>query len=663
MSECLVLWGAVVAATSGVPGLFFSRTSRAGQWATTVLAVFGASLGLMGIGFFWVIGDSRPVRFDWPLPGAEFHVVLDGLAALFLAPIFLISLLGNLYGLGYWKQADHPTNGRKLRFFYGTLTGAMALMVIAQNSIQFLFGWEIMALSAYFLVTTEDHDAEVCQAGWLYLVATHVATLCLFGLFALLHAATGSYRLAPLGADALTPGMATAIFLLALVAFGLKAGMMPLHVWLPSAHAIAPSHVSAVMSGVIIKMGIYGLARITSLLPAPPAAWGGIVLLLGVVSGVLGVVFAIGQHDLKRLLAYHSIENIGIILIGLGLALLGRSLGRTDWVILGLAGGLLHVWNHALFKGLLFLCAGSVIHAAHTRSIDLLGGLANAMPWTAGSFLLGAVAICGLPPLNGFVSEFLIYLGLFGTLDSRAGPSFAAAALAAPLLALIGGLAVACFVKVFGAVFLGTARSAAAGHVPESPACMLGPQGVLVACCLLIGLAPVCVVPILGQAITAWAPDLADAGSRLTALAPLGCVSVMAMALWLALLLGGTALALCLRGSKVASGATWGCGYVAPTAQMQYTSSSFAQILVGLFGWALRPHTKEPRDLELFPPVTSFHSEVPDVVLNEAVLPVFQRGRWLLSAFRVLQQGSVQAYVFYVFLALLVLLSWRWVGG
>src|SRR5437879_558109 len=202
---------------------------------------------------------------------------------------------------------------------------------------------------------------------------------------------------------------------------------MPLHVWLPSAHAAAPSHVSAIMSGVLIKMGIYGLVRVTSLLPAPPLEWGGIVLAFGVVSGVLGVAFAIGQHDLKRLLAYHSIENIGIIVMGLGLALMGRSLGRDDWIILGLSACLLHVWNHALFKALLFLSAGSVIHTAHTRELDRLGGLAKTMPWTALSFLVGAVAICGLPPLNGFVSEFLLSLGLFGTLGTGAGQSVAGA--------------------------------------------------------------------------------------------------------------------------------------------------------------------------------------------------------------------------------------------
>src|SRR5262249_9358993 len=341
-----------------------------------------------------------------------------GLSAIFLVPVFLISLLGNVYGLDYWKQTAHPENGRKLRLFYGLLTAGMALLVIARNSILFLFGWEIMALSAFFLVTTEDNDTEVRAAGWVYLVATHVATLCLFALFALLRMAGGSFALTPLAEGSVTPALATAIFVLALVGFGLKAGIMPLHIWLPGAHAAAPSHVSAIMSGVLIKMGIYGLVRVTSLLPTPPLEWGTTVLVLGAVSGVLGVAFAIGQHDLKRLLAYHSIENIGIIAMGLGLAMIGRTLSRPDWVLLGLAGVLLHVWNPALFKALLFLSAGSVIHATHSREIDRLGGLAKTMPWTALSFLVGAMAICGLPPLNGFVSEFLIYLGMFGTLGS-----------------------------------------------------------------------------------------------------------------------------------------------------------------------------------------------------------------------------------------------------
>ena len=679
----LLLLAIALIALSGIPGLVLGRNTMLGQWVATLLVVLGSALGLVSVGLFWATEESQSVVLPWALPGAEFDVAIDGLSAIFLVPILLISPLGNVYGIGYWKQTEHPKNGRKLRLFYGILTAGMALVVVARNGILFLFAWEIMALSAFFLVTTEDDRTEVREAGWIYLVATHVATACLIALFALLRAASGSFALIPREEGSLTPGMATAVFALALVGFGLKAGIMPLHVWLPSSHAIAPSHVSAIMSGVIIKMGIYGLVRTTSLVPNPPLAWGGIMLGLGVVSGVLGVAFAIGQHDLKRLLAYHSIENIGIIVIGLGLALIGRSLDRADWVVLGLGGCLLHVWNHALFKALLFFSAGSVIHACETREIDHLGGLAKLMPWTSLCFLIGAVAICGLPPLNGFVSEFLIYLGLFGTIGESGGGVFTAAAFAAPALALIGALAVACFVKVYGVVFLGTARSEHVRGAHEAPRSMLGSMGVLVVSCVVIGVAPRLVAPVLEKGISDWAPDLKDSHNSLTTLAPLDWISLMGLALIAGLALGGAVLWSLLQRSRVASGGTWGCGYAAPTPRMQYTSSSFAQMLVGLFGWALRPWTRRPGKLPLFPQKSDsqgavarvppwpgwsaltfpqkadFHSEVPDTVLDGAVLPTFRFVARFFSMLRILQHGNVQIYLLYIFLALLALLLWR----
>jgi hydrogenase-4 component B len=526
-------------------------------------------------------------------------------------------------------------------------------------AFSFFFGWEIMALSAFFLVTTQDDRQDVRDAGWLYLVAAHVSTLSLLALFAVLHSVNGSFTLAAVDEGRLTEATGMTVFVLALVGFGLKAGIMPFHVWLPSSHAIAPSHVSAIMSGVIIKMGIYGMMRIMSLLPTPPVWWGGIVLALGAGSGVLGVAFAIAQHDLKRLLAYHSIENIGIIVIGLGLALIGRSLSRADWIIVGLGGALLHVWNHALFKALLFLSAGCVIRTTQTREIDHLGGLAKRMPWTAGCFLVGAVAICGLPPLNGFVSEFLIYLGLFATLGNANGPSFAAAAFAVPALALIGALALACFVKAYGAVFLGTARTHHAHKPRESPPSMLLPMGGLVGCCVVIGLAPSLAAPILEAGVSTWAPEINDAGLRLVTLAPLDWITMMGVLLITALLLASVVLWLRLRKSVVEHNITWGCGYRSPTPRMQYTSSSFAQMLVGLFGWVLRPRVRRPQDLGLFPQKAEFASEVSDTLLDDAVLPTFRFGAWLLSWSRVLHQGSIQAYVLYMVIALIALLLWR----
>ncbi|HEV3005488.1 MAG TPA: proton-conducting transporter membrane subunit, partial [Pirellulales bacterium] len=464
--------------------------------------------------------------------------------------------------------------------------------------------------------------------------------------------------------EGISAEMANAIFLLALVGFGIKAGIMPLHIWLPSAHANAPSHVSALMSGVLIKMGIYGLVRVSTFFPQPPVWWGGLVLALGAISGILGVAYAIGQHDLKRLLAYHSIENIGIIAMGLGLALVGRSLGRVDWVVFGVAGALLHVWNHALFKSLLFYSAGSVIHAVHTREMDELGGLSKRMPLTASCFLVGAIAICGLPPLNGFVSEFLIYNGLFRTLGiGRQAGSWPAAALAAPGLALIGALAAACFIKAFGTVFLGAGRSEHARHVHESPASMVVPMFVLVLCCAVIGFLPTAVAPVLDRAISAWTAPAGDIDPMstnvypLAAWPPLRAIALAAFVL-LAALAAGAVFWLRSRAAGVDSSVTWGCGYASPTPRMQYTSSSFAEMLVNQFRWALWPVVRSPRIDTTFPGEARFESDVPEGVLDRLVWPAM---RWLaqrLSWFRVFQQGSVQAYLLYIFAILVLLLVW-----
>ena len=501
MAVKLIMAAACLMGISGLPGLCLPRSSVWGQRVATAMMSAGAIIGLAGVACSYSAANTA-YTFPWPV-AIPYFVGVDALSAFFLIPIFLISGLGSIYGLGYWRQQEHPRNGRKLVFFWGLLMLGMVLLVISKHAMTFLLGWEVMALSAFFLVSTEDHRLECRQAGWFYLIATHIGTLALFALFSLWHSATGSFVLTPSSIDAMSQGTRNMLFFLALLGFGLKAGMMPLHFWLPSAHANAPSHVSAILSGVVLKMGIYGLLRLLSLLPAPPVGWGGLILLLGGISGLLGVVFALGQHDLKRLLAYHSVENIGIILMGLGLAMIGCSKDRPEWVVLGLAGCLLHVWNHGLFKSLLFLCAGSVLHSTRTREIDHLGGLAKSMPWTAALFLVGAVAICGLPPLNGFVSEFFVYFGILRSVVAGQTDG-AGIALAMPVLAMIGALAVACFVKVYGVVFLGLPRTPAAVHAHESPPAMLVPIVILSACCALIGLAPALVCPVLNAGIACW---------------------------------------------------------------------------------------------------------------------------------------------------------------
>ncbi len=398
-------------ALAGVPGLLLDRRSPWGQRIANGLILAACSVGLVGA--FLMLRATHELRLDLPspFPGLRSVLGVDALSAWFAVPVLVVGGLGSIFATAYWPARRHPHNGRRLHFCYGLLLASLVFILLARDGTSFLIAWEVMALTNFFLVTIEENDVEVRRAGWLYLLYSHVTILGLFAFFMLQHQVTGALGFERIAAAAPT-GARNAIFLLALVAFGIKAGAMPLHSWLPSAHASAPSHVSAVMSGVVIKMGIYGLVRTTGLFDDLPLAWGITVLALGAVAAFFGVVFALSQHDLKRLLAYHSIENIGIILLGLGLAMVGRSLGRPDWVVLGMAGCLFHVWNHALFKSLLFFGAGSLVHATGSRDLERMGGLARRMPATAMLFGIGALAICGLPPFNGFVSELLVYLGL-----------------------------------------------------------------------------------------------------------------------------------------------------------------------------------------------------------------------------------------------------------
>jgi hydrogenase-4 component B len=645
----LTIIAIALTAASGLPGLFMGRSSVWGERLAAAFMVCGTFTGLICVAATLLGCGQSTSFFPWPAAGNG-AVGLDALSAFFLVPVFLVGGLGPLYGLGYWPQLRHPSNGRKLRLFWGLLVAGMALLTISRHAMIFLLGWEIMALSAFFLVATEDHREESRQASWVYLVAAHVGTLALFGLFALWRHTTGSYTLQPVAQGAVSLGTLHLLFFLALLGFGLKAGAMPLHFWLPGAHASAPCHVSAILSGVVLKMGIYGLLRWLSLLPAPPAVWGSIILALGAVSGLLGVVFAIGQHDLKRLLAYHSVENIGIILMGLGVAMLGRSSGHPEWIVLGLAGCLLHVWNHSFFKSLLFFCAGAVVHSTHTRQIDRLGGLAKAMPWTAACFLIGAVAICGLPPLNGFVSEWFIYLGLFKTALSGG----TAAMIGVPVLAMVGALAVACFVKVYGTVFLGAPRTEAAGRAREAPLFMRLPMAVLAATCVLIGLAPVLVGPALDATTACWLAGTGTETAPLGHIAPLGVIGILAVALTL----GAAGLtALLRRGGTPRRSVTWDCGYARPTSRMQYTATSFAQMIVLFFFRVLHPHGRRPRVVGLFPLPTHTHSHVDEVVLDRLLLPAGLRIEgWLIWSHR-FQRGLTQHYVFLILLTLLALLS------
>jgi len=652
MSLELVLAAAAVMAVSGLPAL---GGGRAAGRAAAVLQVVAAGLGGAGAaGALFTGAPAVTLAAPWRLALFDVGFRLDALAALFLLPVFLISALGAIYAEEYWPAAARGRGAGRLRFFYGLTAAAMALVLVAADGVVLLVAWEVMAIGAYFLVVADDREEAVREAGWVYLAATHAGTLCLFGLFALLRGATGSFALAPLPAGLAGGGFGAALFLLTVAGFGVKAGIMPLHVWLPGAHSAAPSHVSALMSGVLIKIGVYGIVRVLFLVPDPPAWWGGALLALGAVSGVAGVAFALGQHDLKRLLAYHSVENVGIIVLGVGLALLGRAAGRPVWVALGLGGALLHVVNHALFKSLLFFGAGAVAHATGTRDLERLGGLGKTMPRTAALFLVGAVAISGLPPLNGFVSEWLLYLGFFDAVQAE-GAAGLGAALMAPLLALIGALALACFVKAFGIVFLGAPRAALAARPHDPGAAMLAPMALLALLCAAIGLVPQAIVPALERAVAAAVPGGAGAPPALAEVGRVGVLSAVALGLLAALAAFGLWLRARTRGAPRAP--TWDCGYDAPSPRMQTSGSSFAATLLGVFRWALAPVEEGHPVRGNFPVRASFHSHVPDTVLDRFLLPVLRRLARLTLYARYLQQGRLQVYLLYVAVTLLVLLA------
>lgn len=642
-------------------GLAALVTQKSASWST-IFGVGGAILGsVIGlIPTLQVLLGSSELSFQvpWEVPYGSFFIAIDALSAFFLLPIFILSALTAVYGGEYLLAYRDEKSLGVPWFFFNLLTASMVMVIVARNGVLFLVAWEVMALASFFLVTFEDEQDSVREAGWIYLVATHLGTAFVLVLFLLLGWETGSLdfdRFAP------APVMTGFLFLLAVIGFGSKAGFMPFHVWLPEAHPAAPSHVSAVMSGVMIKTGIYGLVRTLTFLGPPSVWWGWVLCGVGLTSGVLGVLFALAQHDLKRLLAYHSVENIGIIALGLGVGLIGLTSGSPTLAVLGFGGGLLHVVNHALFKGLLFLGAGAILHSTGTRDVDHLGGLLKRMPWTGGAFLTGAVAISGLPPLNGFVSEFMIYLGAFQGVTCLGGPNVVTVLGAIAGLALIGGLAAACFTKAFGIVFLGEPRSNQAMHAHEPGLAMRLPVLALAAGCVLVGLfAPVVVralAPVLRQ-VTGLSPDQVST-SLIYVTAPLSLIVFAALGLLLLVIVLAGLRRWLLAGRSIETGLTWDCGYAQPTSRMQYSASSFAQPLTDLFRGFLQTQRKLAPPEGFFPRSASFISRTDDVCREHFYRPVFAAIGHGLSSMRWLQHGQIQLYVLYIALTLLALLVWE----
>ena len=660
MTCLLAALGLILA--GGVAALLSGRSGRRPPPAAVAAIVFGAALGCVPA--FPALSGAAPLSLHvpWSVPNGDFVLELDALSAWFLLPIFGLSAVAAVYGVGYLASAPGPKPVGLSWFFYAVLVASMALVVLARNAVLFLVAWEVMALASFFLVTFDDEAPEVRRAGWVYLVATHLGTASLLTCFVIAARETGSTNFADWTALATRPtGTTGLLFVLAVVGFGAKAGLVPFHVWLPEAHPAAPSHVSAVMSGVMIKTGIYGLLRLLTFLGPPPPWWGGLLLAAGLISALTGVLFALAQSDLKRLLAYSSVENIGVITLALGAGLLGLGLNQPFLAVLGFAGGLLHVVNHALFKGSLFLAAGSVAHATGTRQLDALGGLSKSMPWTAAVFLTGSVAICALPPFNGFVSEWLILLGGYQAVTRPGVISPVIGLLLLTALALLGGLAAAAFAKAFGSVFLGEPRQPLAPPPHEAGPAMRWPMAVLAGGCLLLGLTGPLLLPAMKpllQIVTQLRDsellpplELAERSLLLVSSVGLALVALAATFAWVRRKL--------VRRHGVSTAGTWDCGYTRPTPRIQYTGASFVQPITALFRWLLRSRVRLVRPEGLFPTHATHATDTPDVCQRELFRPLFHETGRGLSRFRWLQHGQVQLYVLYIAVTLVALMLWK----
>jgi formate hydrogenlyase subunit 3/multisubunit Na+/H+ antiporter MnhD subunit len=631
---------------------------------------------LAAIAGVWAVANTGTERVILPagLPDLPFHLRLDLLSGYFLVVVGLLAFFVSIYSIGYVKGFLGRRSVTNLVVFYTLFLAGMFLVVLADDAFFFLIAWEMMAASSYFLVLFEDERIENRRAAFLYLVVAHVGAIAIllsFGVMAGL--ATGfsgfqSYTFDAMRETDLPAGLATLAFLLAFFGFAAKAGVVPLHVWLPEAHPVAPSNVSALMSGVMLKTAIYGIVRVVfDLIADFPWWWGALVLVFGLVSAVMGVLYALMQHDLKRLLAYHSVENIGIILIGIGLAMIFTSFNMSLLAALALIAGLYHTLNHAMFKGLLFMGAGAVLHATHERNMEEMGGLIRLMPWTAVFFLIGCISISALPPFNGFVSEWLTYQAFLLTPALPSPLLNLLIPLGAALLALTSALAAACFVKAFGVTFLGHRRGHHHGQVHEAGWSMR--TGMLLAAltCLGLGVLPTIVIKwmdplaeeLVGGAIAASAsgfgwmwltPIAAERASYSAPMAFVGILSVVVI----------TYLLLHTRPGAIHRAPLWDCGFEKITSRMQYTATSFSMPLRRIFGFlfSIKEHVRQlpPATHPAFPERLHYHLRVRDRFWMWLYQPVVDASFWLSRRIGRMQHGQIQIYLIYSFMTIVVLL-------
>ncbi len=639
-----------------------------GRWPSGSFITYGAScvLALIALlaGAAQLLSHAPVSSINLPLgvPWIGAHFRLDALSAFFVIVVDLGAVAASVFAIGY--GAREPAPMRVLPFYPAFLAG-MNLVVLADDAFSFLIAWEFMSLSSWALVMAHHRVPDNARAGYVYLVMASFGALALLLGFGILAGPDGGYAFADIRAAHLSPAPAALVLCLALVGAGSKAGLVPLHVWLPLAHPAAPSHVSALMSGVMTKVAVYGFVRIAfDLLGEPAWWWSTIVLTLAGITCVMGVLYALMQHDLKRLLAYHTVENIGIIFIGLGLSLAFSAYGMAWAAALALTAALLHVLNHSLFKSLLFFGAGAVLNSTGERDMERLGGLIHRMPQTAFAFLIGCAAISALPPLNGFVSEWLIFQAILVSPQLPAwGLKFLVPAVGA-LLALSAALAAACFVKAFGVTFLGRPRSSAAATAQETDRFSLAAMFAFAALCLIAGILPGLFIDALAPAVQALAHDRmpTQLGVDWLSIVPIAesRSSYNGLLVFLFMVISGALAATAihrLASDKLRRAPAWDCGYPDASPATQYTASSFAQPIRRVFGsvvFAAREHVEvpppgDPRPARL---VVTLH----DPIWEAIYLPLAAGVSIAAERLNRLQFLTIRQFLSLVFAALVILL-------
>jgi formate hydrogenlyase subunit 3/multisubunit Na+/H+ antiporter MnhD subunit len=666
-----VVVAAGVAAAWMVAGALSLFESGRLRLVNRVLFPVGAivALVLAVVGVRAIAAPAQSLVLALGLPGLPFHLRLDPLAGFFLFLLGIGSAGVSFYAAGYFGH-ETPSRLRLIGLQYHAFLAAMALVILADDAYLFMVAWESMAIASYFLVTTDHRLPAIRSAGFLYLLIAHIGAIAILLCFGILQGGGGleAYTFDVLRTAELTPFWATVAFLLAFVGFGAKAGMIPLHAWLPEAHPAAPSPVSALMSGIMLKTAIYGMVRVVYDLIGDIAwQWGLTVAITGALTALFGVLYALMQHDLKRLLAYHSVENIGIILIGIGLSMIFIATGHPAAGALGLIAGLYHTLNHAIFKGLLFLGAGSILHATGLRDLNDMGGLIRRMPATAVYFLVGALAISALPPLNGFVSEWLTYQTALQAAALSDGVLRSLVPLVAAMLALAGALTAMCFVKVFGIAFLGQPREPrhppSAGHHAGGDAGFHERIGMawLALWCVVLGIFPSTLLGLLDRvavAVTGSGLPRSALDSGWLWLVPMRPEEA-SYAPFLFLVTISAVFALTFAGvrwvwhGRLRRSDPWDCGFPEQTPRMQDTADAFAQPIRWIFGPIYRISRRLPAPDDAQP---RFELKVEDRLWYAVYLPIARLVEYICARVGVLQQGRISTYLLYSFVTLIALL-------